>query len=71
MKRHYEIMRVMRTKVVDVSDLFEGARGILYVQDAILYRVEGLTSVSVKSCHDEAYRVNLIYPSQTTFLSKD
>jgi len=47
MKRHYEIMRIMRIKVVDFRDLWESAQSILYIEDAITYRVDGLTSASV------------------------
>jgi hypothetical protein len=49
MKRHYEIMRIMRTKVVNVRELSEGGDGISYVSWAIEDRVEDLISVSVSS----------------------
>lgn len=49
MNRHYEIMRIMRTKIVNPRDLVEGESCILYVQDAITYRVEDLTSLSISS----------------------
>jgi hypothetical protein len=49
MKRHYEIMRIMRTKVVNLRDLFEGVEGILYVYRAVLHRVGDLTGVSISS----------------------
>jgi len=62
MKRHYEIMRIMRTKVVNFRDLYEGADGILYVQDAIQYRVKNLASPSVSPTY-AACRINLIHPS--------
>jgi len=42
MKRHYEMMRIMRTKVVDFRDVLEGTQSIQRVEDAILYRVNGL-----------------------------
>jgi len=45
MKRHYEIMRIMRTKVVNFRDLFEGLEGILYVYRAAVHRVKDLTGV--------------------------
>jgi hypothetical protein len=67
MKRHYEIMRVMRTKVVNFRDLFDGKDGILYILDAMNLRVQDLTSVSVSSSYTVC-RVNLI---KTTSLSKD
>jgi hypothetical protein len=49
MKRHYEIMRIMRTKILNMRDLLEGAQGILYIHEAITYRVQDLTRVSVSS----------------------
>lgn len=49
MKRHYEIMRIMRTKVVNFRDLFEGAECISHVLRAVTHRVEDLTSLSVSS----------------------
>jgi hypothetical protein len=60
MKRHYEIMRVMRTKVVNFLELFEGAKGILYIQDAILHRVEGLASMFLS--YHATCCINLINP---------
>ena len=66
MKRHYEIMRIMRTKVVDSRDLYEGADGILCVQYAIEYRVENLASPSVSPTY-AACRINLIHPSSDNF----
>jgi hypothetical protein len=47
MKRHYEIMRVMRTKVLDLDVLMEGMTSMYYVCDAITYRVNDLASTSV------------------------
>ena len=44
MKHHYEIMRIMRTKIVDSRELSEGTRGILNIQDALRYRVDDLLS---------------------------
>jgi hypothetical protein len=49
MKRHYEIMRIMRTKILSMRELQEGVQGILYIQGAISYRVKDLISVSVSS----------------------
>jgi hypothetical protein len=49
MRHHYEIMRIMRTKIPSMHELLEGAVGILYIRDAIAYRVEDLTRVSVSS----------------------
>ncbi|KAF8497394.1 hypothetical protein F5888DRAFT_1906711 [Russula emetica] len=42
MKRHYEIMRVMRTKVLNMRELVEGAQGIMYIHSTIVYRVQDL-----------------------------
>jgi hypothetical protein len=47
MKRHYEIMRIMRTKILNMRELLEGAQGILYINEAVIYRVQGLTRMSV------------------------
>jgi len=66
MKRHYEIMRVMRTKVVNFRDLFEGKQGILCVINAVGYRVKDLTSVSVSSS-SVARHVNVIDPLSDNF----
>jgi hypothetical protein len=49
MKRHYEIMRIMRTKVVDHRDPDEAVDSIYCVHDAIVYRIGDLTSASVLS----------------------
>ena len=49
MKHHYEIMRVMRTKVVDSRELWEGVKSVTHVQEAIGYRVGDLTSISSSS----------------------
>ena len=55
MKRHYEIMRIMRTKILDECDFKEVVDSILYIFLAIRYRKEDLLSVSVSSssstCH--------------------
>lgn len=59
MKRHYEIMRVMRTKLLSEHELQEGAQCIVYIQEAITHRVENLTRVSVSSSTAACY-VNLI-----------
>jgi hypothetical protein len=47
MKRHYEVMRVMRTKILDPRELWYGINSISVVQDAILYRANDLASMSV------------------------
>jgi hypothetical protein len=50
MKRHYEIMRIMRTKIPSPHELWEGALGIsIYICDAITYRIDDLTRVSILS----------------------
>ena len=59
MKRHYEIMRIMRTKLLSEHELQEGAQCIVYIQEAITHRVENLTRVSVSSSTAACY-VNLI-----------
>jgi hypothetical protein len=46
MKRHYEIMRIMRTKILSMRELLDGAQGILYISEAIKYRVQDLTRLS-------------------------
>jgi hypothetical protein len=46
MKHHYEVMRIMRTKVVDSRELWEGVKSMSYVQEAIRYRVDDLISIS-------------------------
>ena len=55
MKRHYEIMRLMRTKVVDARELSEGREGILCVYRAVTYRIEDLTSMSISSSSAACY----------------
>ena len=68
MKRHYEIMRLMRTKVLSMRELVEGAQGILYVHNAIVYRVQDLKRLSVLSptvaCYADFIRRQL-YPAET------
>ena len=49
MKRHYEIMRIMRTKVIDSRELSNSLASVLYLHDVIRYRVDDLTSLSVPS----------------------
>jgi hypothetical protein len=56
----------MRTKVVKFRELYEGADGILYVQDAIDYRVKNLASASVSPTY-AACRINLIHPTSDNF----
>jgi hypothetical protein len=49
MKRHYEIMRIMRTKILSMREILDGAQGILYIINAIVYRVKDLKRESVSS----------------------
>lgn len=46
MKRHYEIMRTMRTKILHSRELSDSVKSIFYVQVAIRYRVSDLTGTS-------------------------
>ena len=66
MKHHYEIMRIMRTKVVNFRDLFEGKQAIVCVMQAVGYRVKDLASVSVSSS-PVARDINLINPLSDNF----
>jgi hypothetical protein len=50
LKRHYEIMRAMRTKVLSSRELWYSVETILYVKDAIRYRVNDLTSSFLLYC---------------------
>jgi hypothetical protein len=49
MKRHYEIMRIMRTKILSMRELLDGWQGVMYIYEAIKYRVQDLTRVSTTS----------------------
>jgi hypothetical protein len=60
MKRHYEIMRIMRTKTLNMRELLEGAQGILYINEAVVDRVQDLTRISVLPSTAACY-ANLIY----------
>jgi hypothetical protein len=44
MKRHYEVMRAMRTKVLDSCELRSAGESLSIVNDAVLYRMNDLTS---------------------------
>jgi len=66
MKRHYEMMRIMRTKVVDHCDPDEAVGSIYRVHDAIVYRIGDLASASVSSSTLACY-VNLIKPLSGNF----
>jgi hypothetical protein len=60
MKRHYEVMRLMRSKTLNMRELLEGAQGILYINEAVVDRVQGLTRMSILPS-TVACCVNLIY----------
>jgi hypothetical protein len=68
MKRHYEIMRAMRTKILSMRELVEGAQGIMYIHSAIVYRVQDLKRVSILSptvaCCANSIRRQL-FPAET------
>ena len=64
MKRHYEIMRIMRTKILNMRELLEGAHGILYINEAVEYRVQELTRMSVSPSTVACY-ANLIIDNFT------
>ena len=49
MKRHYEIMRIMRIKVVDSRELWNSIESVLRVKDVIRYRVDDLASMFASS----------------------
>ena len=49
MKRHYEIMRIMRVKVVDSRELWNSIESVLRVKDVIRYRVDDLASMFASS----------------------
>ena len=69
-KRHYEIMRVMRTKVLDNRELLYGIESIRYAKDAIQYRMNDLTSTSSPISLVDLY--HLPRPlTQTYFLNKN
>jgi hypothetical protein len=69
MKRHYKIMRAMRTKVLDWRELGSGVESFISVKDAIQYRVNDLTSISslisLASC-----LVYMVYTHRHLFTSK-
>jgi hypothetical protein len=49
MKRHYAIMRIMRTKILSKRELQEGMQSIMYIHYAAFYRIEDLKRASVLS----------------------
>jgi hypothetical protein len=49
MKRHYEVMRIMRTKILSMRELQEGMQGILFINNAVIYRVQDLIRASILS----------------------
>ena len=44
MKRHYEVMRTMRTTVLDSCELRSAGESLSYANEAIRYRMTDLTS---------------------------
>lgn len=68
MKRHYEIMRIMRTKILNMREILEGMQGIEYIEYAVFDRVQDLRRMSVSPSTVACY-VNLMYrqlhPSET------
>ena len=70
MKRHYEIMRIMRTKKLDERDSKEAVDSLLYIYLAILYRKEDVFGVSVSSSSSTCH-VNLTKLLKPTFLRRD
>ena len=60
MKRHYEIMRVMRTKVLDPRELDPRSDSLVTVTEAIRLRMDDLTSTpsSISLAVSVAYMVN-------------
>jgi hypothetical protein len=60
MKHHYEIMRIMCTKILNMRELLEGVQGILYINEAVADRVQSLTRMSVSSS-SVVCNVNLIH----------
>ena len=68
MKRHYEIMRVMRTKVLSMRELVEGAQGIMYIHSVIVNRVRDLKRVSILSFTVACYAnfiCRQLFPAET------
>jgi hypothetical protein len=59
MKRHYAVMRIMRTKILSMRELQEGMQSILYIYVAVMYRVHDLQRASVLS-HAVIFYANLI-----------
>jgi len=47
MKRHFEIMRIMRTKVLDSRELLEAAKSMYHIRKAINYRADDLACKSI------------------------
>lgn len=45
MKRHYEIMRIMRTKIPDSREIWDGVQSIFSVCGAVSYRVDDLNGM--------------------------
>jgi hypothetical protein len=67
MKRHYEIMRVMRTKIPDPREIYDSEKSIRCVYNAVQYRVDDLTSMLFVILVGPVCRADCI---QTSFLIK-
>ena len=70
MKRHYEIMRVMRTKVLDPRELRSGADSLNMVGNAIRLRMDDLTSTpsSISLAGSVAHMIDArrhLFPTKT------
>ncbi|KAH9064500.1 hypothetical protein EDB87DRAFT_1680408 [Lactarius vividus] len=52
MQRHYEIMRIMRTKLLNAREIRDCVYSLLYVKDAIRYRVNDLTNIFIQQKHN-------------------
>ncbi|KAI0252756.1 hypothetical protein BJV78DRAFT_266553 [Lactifluus subvellereus] len=78
MKHHYEIMRIMWTKVLDPRELRSGVESISFVRDAIQYRVDDLAIIfsqqkldPKKQFQNFAYGIFKYYHDETTLWSVD
>jgi hypothetical protein len=45
MKRHYEIMQTMRTKIPHPREIWDSVDSIILVHDAVSYRMNDLTGI--------------------------
>jgi hypothetical protein len=71
MKRHYEMMRAMRTKIPDSREINESVASIRCVYTAIQYRVDDLNSmISLFKLSSLAQYADLIDVYRHLFSSK-